>query len=191
MFFFIFWYRPAKEKVEKRNEKAVQISKYFGDSNITLFRFSDSGEHRPVRVWALVDFNSRLNDPRALCLHEKRFIVGDTFLDTPKAIQKEEDEVRALIQLLPYRIEIWDTDIPFSEYESRTAKRKESLLKQEEHLRQAKYGIKENIRKAQTILKNFDQYDPFEATQNIYFLLDDIDLAITNLENDIGTAVIE
>lgn len=48
--FILFWYRPAKERQFALYKTATKISKYFGDTDIALFRFKDIGFHGETRI---------------------------------------------------------------------------------------------------------------------------------------------
>lgn len=95
--------------------RALNITKFFGDTEITLFRFYNSNEtvngHKLARAWVLIEFDPAIGDEVLAINLARRIILDECYIDDKKILDRKENDILDLLQLLPYKIEIIDTDI--------------------------------------------------------------------------------
>lgn len=107
-----------KEQLVSKYRKAISIAKYFGETEIALFRFIEENMSERDCYWVLIEFNQRIHDIQSLEKHKKYYVVSQCHEERKELWQKEDLEVRSTLSLLPYHCPIFDAPIPFQKYES-------------------------------------------------------------------------
>lgn len=114
---YFFVVNPAIEEKQSAAKDAAKISKYFGDTEITLFRFTDRTEqYGECGTYVFVEFNFRFDNEYDLCSHRKHYEIGYW---TEKGANKRKDaekHIEAIKLFLPYSFRTVDAPISYQAY---------------------------------------------------------------------------
>ena len=111
---YFFWIKPAKEGELEDFRTAAKIAKYFGDTEIKLFRFCDTYSDGQKRLqYVMIEYNDWTDASVLNC--KKHYTIGNV-PDTEKGRKQMEKTLKNMAVILPYSVSIRDADVPFSEY---------------------------------------------------------------------------
>lgn len=108
---------PAQEEKKQAAKDAAKISKYFGDTEITLFRFFDKSEqYGDCGTYVFIEFNYRFDNEYDLRSHKNHYEVGYWTEKGANKRKEAEKHIEAIKLFLPYSFRTIDAPISYQAY---------------------------------------------------------------------------
>lgn len=114
---YFFVVNPAIEEKQRAAKDAAKISKYFGDTEITLFHFFDRSEqYGECGTYVFVEFNYHFDNEYDLRSHKNHYEVGYWTEKGANKRKEAEKHIEAIKFFLPYSFRTVDAPISYQAY---------------------------------------------------------------------------